>query len=620
MLKHNLLSKVVLFLLALIFIFFLHRYERWESNIIGGGDGWGYYMFLPALFIHGDLGDMKESIRIRKSYHAGYNRPDKDPDHIEVAPLHEGGRRVMKYTIGLSLLYMPFFLLAHFLAGFTNYPADGYSQIYIYVMHWSVVFFVLMGLVLLRKVLLHWLNDKIVALTLLVIGIGTNLHFFTVYNSAMAHAYLFSLYCLLIFATQRFYLTKQSKYALLVGFAAGFITLIRPTEIICLAIPLFWSVSSIQGMVERFRFIGRQYKNYLLSILTYVLIGFTQLIYWKWASGDWLYYSYREEGFDFTNPRLVEGLFGFKNGWLAYTPVMVFALIGIYFLFRKRHPALLPIVLFLPIHIYVTYSWWCWNYINGMGSRPMVEAYALLSIPLAFFFQKIVSSHRLIKGIACLLLIFFIGQNMFQTEQTKRGVLLSASSNWAFYKRSFGKTKLNYLDLVTFDSKETPPDESKLKYVSTIYENNYEDSLSIYYQKNIPGNNSRVFRLNNKKKFGPALKSKIAAIPNIEKGDWIKISVDAMREYEGNFMHRMSALVVSINPQKKWVSTRIDNKIDNQAGTLWYGKNNVWDNVYIWIQIPDNIQPSDELKCYAWNNLAPDIFIDNFKVELYKKR
>ena len=94
MFKLNILSKVTLFLLTLIFILFLHRYERWESNIISGGDGWGYYMYLPALFIHADLGDMKESIRIRKSYHSGNQSLDKDPGIIEEAPMHESGRRV----------------------------------------------------------------------------------------------------------------------------------------------------------------------------------------------------------------------------------------------------------------------------------------------------------------------------------------------------------------------------------------------------------------------------------------------------------------------------------------------------------------------------------------------
>ncbi len=619
MFKHNILSKVSLFLLALIFIIFMHRYARWDNNIIGGGDGWGYYMYLPALFIHGDLDEMKESIRIRKSYHSGYQSLDKDPKIIEEAPMHEGGRRVMKYTIGLSLLYMPFFLLAHFLASISTYPADGYSQIYIYVMHWSVMFFVLMGFALLRKVLLHWLTDKIVALTLLLTGIGTNLYFFIVYNSTMAHAYLFFLYCLLIYATQKFYLSKQSKHAILIGFAAGFITLIRPTEIICLAIPLFWAINSMGDLKGRFRFIREQSKSYLLSVLTYILVGLPQLIYWKWASGDWLYYSYRDEGFDFASPHLMEGLFGFKNGWLAYTPLMYFALIGIYFLFRKRHEALLPILIFLPIQIYITYSWWCWNYINGMGSRPMVETYALLSIPLAFFLQKVFSSHKLIKGIVSIMLVFFVGQNMFQTEQIKQGLLWAETSNWAFYKRSLGKTKLNYLDLVTFDTQQTPPDESRLKYLGTIYENDFEDSLDLFHQKIILGNDSRVFRLNNEKKYSPGMKLKVETVPMLQPGDWLKVSVDAMREYEGNFMYRMSAIVVSINPKKEWVLARIDNKLGNRLGNLWSGKNNIWDNVYLWVQIPPNIQASDELQCYIWNNQAEEIFIDNLKVELHRE-
>ena len=532
--------------------------------------------------------------------------------------MQDNGRRVAKFTMGLSILYLPFFLMAHFLASISDYPADGYSFIYVYTIHLATLFFVLIGFVLLRKILLSWLEDRVVAATLLLVGVGTNLYFFTVYDSPMSHGYLFSLYCLLIYATQKWYVKQRRVHAVLVGIAAGFITLIRPTEIISLFIPLLWGIHSLAGFRERFQFIGQHYRSYLLSCLAYVLVGLPQLIYWKWASGHWLFYSYGDEGFDFANPELLNGLFSFYNGWLAYTPLMFFSLAGIYYMFRKKHPALLPILIFLPIHIYITYSWWCWNYIRGMGSRPMVETYALLSIPLAFLIHHLFRSNWFIKGLVSIVFVFFIGQNMIQTTQVSKGLLWPQASNWAFYKQTIGKQKLDYLDIVTFDTAKTPPDESAISRLSLIGELNFEDSLSTHYRNEIPGNLSRIYYLDNQKKYSPGISKKIADLADIRAGDWLRVSVDAMRQYDGNFMYRMSLLVVAINPGKKWISTRIDNKVGNKLGNLWDGRANVWGNVYFWVQIPEGIEPSDELKCYVWNELAQPIYLDNLKIELWR--
>ncbi len=612
-------SKAVIFFLALVFLMALHRYAKWQVNIISGGDTWGYYLYLPAVFVYGDLATLEQSISTRKSYHSGNKRPDAPAELVGEAPMYDNGNRVAKYTLGLAMLYLPFFIAAHLLAHISSWPPDGYSFIYVYTIHLATIGYVLLGLWLLQKILIQWVSDRIAALTLLVVGLGTNLYFFTVYKSPMAHGGLFFLYALLLYATEKWYTGERRKHALLIGLAAGWITLIRPVEIICLVVPILWGIHSRGDLAERVQFTRNHFLSYLLSVGCFIAIGLPQMIYWKWASGKWLFYSYGEEGFDFANPHLVEGLFGFKNGWLTYTPLMVLALLGVYFLFRKRNALLLPILAFLPIHIYITYSWWCWNYISGFGSRPMVETYALLSIPLALFLQKAWSGNVLLKIVTGAVLVFFTWQNISHTEQTHKGLLWAEDSNWAFYKRTIGKNRLDHLDLVTFDTGITPPDVSDMHMVGLLAKVDFEDSLGHDYQSGIPGNRSRVLRLDNQQKFSPAIKLKGKEIDDVRPGDWLRVSVEAMRQYQGNFMHRMSLLVVSIDPEKLWTSTRLDNKTGNRVGNLWSGQPNVWDEVYCWVCIPKNFQPSDQLSCYVWNDRAPDIYLDNLKVEIWRK-
>ena len=76
------------------------------------------------------------------------------------------------------------------------------------------------------------------------------------------------------------------------------------------------------------------------------LVWIPQLLYWKTVTGNYLFYSYADEGFFFLNPQILKGLFSYRNGWLIYSPVMFFALLGIPFLYRYAKDFFLPVMLF----------------------------------------------------------------------------------------------------------------------------------------------------------------------------------------------------------------------------------------------------------------------------------
>ncbi len=148
-----------------------------------------------------------------------------------------------------------------------------------------------------------------------------------------------------------------------------------------------------------------------------------------------------------------------NNGWLIYTPIMAFSLLAMFMMRDKRRDFLLPIAIILPIYIYVIYAWWSFNYINGFSSRPMIDTYALLAIPLSIFVEKMQKS-RILLTIFLVLIGFLTWLNIFQTEQMSRQILLSEQNNEAFWLESFGKTKLNNNALVAFDANELQPKQS----------------------------------------------------------------------------------------------------------------------------------------------------------------
>lgn len=622
-------SLLALLIAAIAFMASMHYYANWDDNIVGGGDSGGYYLYLPALFIHHDLDSLDRSIEARKQYPRHFNPVPDNPIGIGEAHHIGEGKQVNKYTIGVAMLITPFFLIAHFLAHLTSYPTDGYSFIYIYFAQLSCVFYVLMGLFILRKLLLNYFEDKVVAVTLLILALATNMYYFTVYNMPMSHTYLFFLYAVLIYASKKWYETKLLKYAIAVGISAGWITLARPTEIICILIPIFYGITSFKDVKDRFALIVEYKFSYLAAILAYMAIGLPQLIYWKWLTGGFLYYSYTGEGFNWSQPQIISGLFDYKNGWLAYTPVMYLALIGIVLaFFYKRNTKvksyLLPILLFLPLHIYIIYSWWCWNYINGFGSRPMVETYALLSIPLAvtlqFAWKKI---YLLLPAMGFVLFCTWL--NLFNTYQFSEGILWSEDANKAYFWRILGKTKLDYLDMVTYDSGEAQPDSSDLEFVKQLYFHDFNDSTSANHILIDTEKKDFAYIMNEDVEFSPGLANTAKEL-GIQRDNWLRVSVRALRKYDwGIDIYRQSLLVVSMGQKpdgkfKKIRQIRADNKPGNEVNDLWNGRSNVWGEAYFWVQVPKDIAAEDVVKAYVWQPNSPDIFIDDLKVELWRER
>lgn len=306
-------------------------------------DVFGYYLYLPGLFIYNDLGFNDWSwidniVEIYNSTDTVYQ--------ISKGPL---GNNINKYSMGMAFLYLPFFLIAHALSFIFNYLTDGFSLLYQLTINIGSFCYFVIGLFYLRKVLLHFYNDKIVATTLFFLCFGTNYFHIEVFNGAMPHNYLFALYALLLWLTIKWNKCPTLKNSIFLGLIIGLITLVRPTEIICVLIPLIFGVFSWKTLRNKVYFLFQNYKLVLIVFVFGLVIGAAQLIYWKIFAGSFVYYSYNNngEGLDFTSPHITNVLFSFRKGWIVYTPIMGFAIIGLYFLYKKHKKWFLPILFFL---------------------------------------------------------------------------------------------------------------------------------------------------------------------------------------------------------------------------------------------------------------------------------
>ena len=175
--KRSLLAIGFIFLSTVLINFSHHRWQQEDKIIVW--DIKSYYAYLPATFIYQDL-----------SLDFIHDESGKFKDLIWPieTPLK---KKAIITTMGMSVLYAPFFGMAHVYAKASDYEADGYSMPYRFALVFSALFYVLVGLLFLRKTLKHFFDERVTSLVLLAVGIGTNLFYYMTYEAAMPHAFNF---------------------------------------------------------------------------------------------------------------------------------------------------------------------------------------------------------------------------------------------------------------------------------------------------------------------------------------------------------------------------------------------------------------------------------------------
>ena len=313
-LKTNILTKITGLIILLTVIYTIDSQEKWSKD--GGvisSDVRGYYAYLPAFFIHGDLKFENHEVYKKELGYEVWVKQD------------ENGNKFIKYTCGMSILYSPFFLAAHGLADSLGAKPDGFSYPYKVALIISSVFYLLIGLVFLSKLLLRYFDDRVVAISLAIIYLGSNLFEFSTGLMTLSHAYSFALIAVFLFCTVKWLEEPKIKWAIWMGVSGGLMFLIRPIDIVFLSFIFLFDVNSINALKQRFLDLWNYKFHALIFIGFFGLMILPQLLYFKHVFGHFIYYSYSKEGFFFLHPHLFDSVFSYRNGWLIYSPIMVFA-------------------------------------------------------------------------------------------------------------------------------------------------------------------------------------------------------------------------------------------------------------------------------------------------------
>ncbi len=571
-------------------------------------DVFGYYIYLPLTFIVD--GDSQDAIDFLQSMRTRYSTSET---LYQIQHLKDSGF-VMKYTSGWAVCYAPFFFISHLIAHFTDYPADGFSTPYQIGVFIGSLTYALLGVYFLLKILRSFFKSStsIILIALIVFGTNYLMHITFYGQNAMSHNLLFTGYTLVIWLTIKWYDKQQIKTILLLGLVCGLMILTRPTEIVCLFIPLIWPLRSNES---RKSFFKNHLKQLIIFTLIIIALGSIQLIYWKITTGYFLFTDYGNpaEGLDFLAPHTLDTLFSFRKGWFIYTPLMFFATLGFIVLYRKDRKLFIPLFTFFILNLYLVSSWSCWWYATSFSQRALIPSMAIMSIPLGYLLQYLWSkgiTSRVIIGAVFSTLTFL---NIFQTMQYYYGVIPGDGMTKEYYFASFGsltqdnnlKTELLLIDRFNWKNIDYKNESNYSERV--IYETSFEDISVSKSEHSFTGNKS--FKLNEQSMYTPPFKTPYSEITDKDHA-FIKVTAKVYKTgQENNNPTLLTSSFDYKNAVYKWEKKSLIDLPIHQ-----------WSEIEMIYLTPETRTEQDKLTVQFWHRSNSAIFIDDLVIKAYEPK
>lgn len=344
-------------------------------------DGEGYYLYLPAVFIHHDL-SMKWTQPLWTQPLQVVDNPNLDNEWNGLYA-YKAGVYLDKYPVGLAILWLPFFIAAHILSLLTRHPATGFTIWYEAAIGVAAAFYASLGCVMMYKLLRRYFSAKVSYFTVLTLLLGTNMLSYATYDSSFTHVYSLFLIAAVLYLIPKWYDNMTYCTSLLLAVLFALNVMVRQTNILLLLVVLLWGVTSKTQLRERIAVLWQQRQKVLIMAEVAALVFIPQLLYWKYITGKWLIFSYRGEGFHFLHPQIIKVLFSADRGVFFWAPVLLLSLIGLVLVRRYLRAWSTAMYVFLPVWLWVISSWHSWQFGESYGHRAFIDIFPLLGLAIA---------------------------------------------------------------------------------------------------------------------------------------------------------------------------------------------------------------------------------------------
>jgi hypothetical protein len=502
--------------------------------------------------------------------------------------------------VGVAILCLPFFLIAHLLSYLLGFPVDGYSALYQYAILCAAIFYLWIGLLYLRKLLrLFGFTEVVTCCTVVLVMFGTALLFYTIGSPDYSHVYSFTAITAFVYFAKKLADTFSKNYIIPCFLLLGMIILLRPINgMVVFALPF------IAGSWKNlFLIIGKVFSfpiQWISGVLLICLLGFIQLTYYYLETNSWFVWAYMGEGFNFLKPHFFESLFGYRRGLFVYTPLTFLCLFGFIKLYRSSVYKAVSLFIFLVLVIYGISSWHCWIYGMCFQLRPVTEYLSFFAILLASLLSLRLTI--VLRMILYATLLFTVVFNSVQYHQYRRYILSWDQMDSKRFWKIFMRTGRDYEGLF-WGNAAVIYDPRPLGISDTFFYENFENFKNAN-TVNCGYKSAHSIVINNPKAFSPTYR-----VPADEIQDSTIFYVSAMIRPLANVKGNTLNLVFSINDSSATVSYNC------LKFSILELKKNEWFQLSKVLTIGPIKQKGCTLSIYFWNPGTQKIQMDNMVVE-----
>jgi hypothetical protein len=295
-----------------------------------------------------------------------------------------------------------------------------------------------------------------------------------------------------------------------------------------------------------------------------------------------------DEKFRWIAPYLWQVLFSSEKGWLIYAPMMVFPLIGFYFLAERNKAIFFATFLFFLVNLAIVAGWPTWWHGNVPGQPALMESCVILAIPLGYLLQWIVSLKPVARMPFYLFFLLFILLNVFQSWQYISSIINPPDkTKEEYFIVNPGKFNIRVLNNYDFENKDSP-------FIGNLVSD-------IVYQ------GQYAFRMDAGMAFSPGLQSSFA---ELSKKSPLGIRVTTWIYSQIPFAENPGSLVITCN--HKGLNYRYE--------TISFEKENLkpgqWNKVVMYYLTPKSPDPDDMIQVYVWYRGNKELYVDDLKIEV----
>jgi len=468
-------------------------------------------------------------------------------------------------------------------------------------------------------VLRKYITTAATLVTLLLLFLGTNFFLMTIYSGALQASILLALMVLVVWMTERWYKKPGWAETIIIGLSMGTLIFVKPAGFASFLVFLFWGAYNRESFKAKWK-VFIEHSDLVLTILILFLGGMCMRLFNPQAFEGTLFCDYvtGKRAVYFLAPWLWQVLFSIKNGWLIYTPLVLFSIPGFYILAERNKKIFYSTFLSALVFVFLLASTPEITIPDNFSQAHMTEILAVLFIPIGYFVGWVFEAGRMRKVFFGLILAAVIGLNLFQTWQYRSRILNPWFTTPAYYRAVFLKTHVNgqtrmmqeyfNMDMSTYLANEGDFNRTTLFYAN--FENDPK-GFGGHIQEKLAFAGKAAMRLDTGLRFTPNPNLTLGKLPS----DYplgIRFSAEVYSDQD--YSENTANIIISLKHKDQLYRYEARSLKDMH---LEKGK---WNLVKLDYVIPRKYDADDELIASVWYTGNASMYVDEARVELFEQK